>query len=150
MLDSWLVVVEHVPAQMRPWKWFSIIWCRLQKEVCVLPTKEKFSRRKWTSSKSFGTGKVLKRSISRSHTRTHTQTSNKQTWWNLPKDLHNRANNTIYLKNQWKSYLLYTGSLHWMSINKRSRWKRRERRERLLTCTPEKKCLKKAAANSAL
>lgn len=39
------------------------IWCRLQNEVCVFPTKEKFSKRKWTSSKSFGSGKVLKRPI---------------------------------------------------------------------------------------
>lgn len=58
-----------------------------------------------------------------------------QTWWNLPEGLSNRANNAIYLKNQWKRYLLYSSSLHWMSINKSSRWKRRER---LLTCTPKK------------
>lgn len=53
-----------------------------------------------------------------------------------PRSLRNRANNAIYLKTQWKSYPLYSGSLHWMSINKGSRWKRRER---LLTCKPKKK-----------
>lgn len=57
---------------------------------------------------------------------------------NLPKSLGNRANDTVYLKTNGRR--MYSGSWHWMSIDKSSRWKAWKR---LLSCKLKKSAWRK-------